>query len=627
MLDRSSICHLLSQRCYRAPVTAGRLGTANSPAVTAAHASRLSDALLRTVTHESMPMSSTDNGRTKQTFRGDGHGKAGEWVRHAKEVVEAIEARGQRALAEPIIQRGLRRLAGFREPGLKAAIVSELMKHRLTEAEAFEALHQHVTWPDTEAEDGPVRVDDANVPWQAQEFRTIWLRSMSGRESGVATTRVLMNAAVEGAQAIAIDPSLKQGIVDALEAVRVAGEIGVDEGQAIIALAFKGGAVKEEAVRRGLDGEGADRTARKVEPFPYILAGEINRNAPRVELIAGIVLANEVVGIFGPTEAGKTNLKVDMACHVAVGWPWCGHRVRQGPVVIFAPERPEMLKRRIAAWKIEHGVEEFPLAVVGDQIDLRTNTKDADRVVETVRVLTAVWGRPPVWIFYDTYAAIGAGSDEGPRDSAVVMKNIEYIHKKTKATQSPLQHSPVDRDDRPRGHGSTPATMASDIQVTKPEVGRLRALVRKGNDLPDGERACHEFTYKSVVLHVDEHGEEVTAPVLVPVPIAKQASKGDRKKVMTAPMKLLRDAFNEAVAKVSEVVRLPGVDGKVGPEVTAVNLAVVREEFNRRCATGEADQKKRAEVQRSYWRRARDSWAGEFVTQVDGDKELIWRVN
>jgi len=139
--------------------------------------------------------------------------------------------------------------------------------------------------------------------------------------------------------------------------------------------------------------------------------------------------------------------------------------------------------------------------------------------------------------------------------------------------------------------------MGTTIRVTKLERGGLRAVVKKANDQPDAGRSFHDFEYKSITLDIDPDGTRIMAPVIIPVESDGQPPEtgigAARRQPLTGPEHVFQDAFLEAIAKKPERIRLTR-DGVEGPEVVAVDLATVREEFNRRCARpneciGEAD--------------------------------------
>src|SRR5437764_13404627 len=84
---------------------------------------------------------------------------------------------------------------------------------------------------------------------------------------------------------------------------------------------------------------------------------------------------------YGMPGTAKSALASDLGAHVAAGKPWFGRRVSQGAVLYIAAERAALVKRRMAAWRIHHGLNDIPLAIVAESIDLRSSGTDADAVI------------------------------------------------------------------------------------------------------------------------------------------------------------------------------------------------------------------------------------------------------
>jgi len=59
--------------------------------------------------------------------------------------------------------------------------------------------------------------------------------------------------------------------------------------------------------------------------------------------------------------------------------------------------------------------------------------------------------------------------------------------------------------------------------------------------------------------------------------------------------------------------------------VRAVLVADVRAQFDRRYATGEGEAGQRTEAARKAFKRALERLAGQFATEVQQDREWVWR--
>lgn len=248
--------------------------------------------------------------------------------------------------------------------------------------------------------------------------------------------------------------------------------------------------------------------------FGFTLYDDIELAQRKTWLVRDFLGAGEMSCMFGPPGSGKSVLATDLAAHVAAGREWFGRRVTQGGVLYVALERAALVKRRLAAFRKHHGVEEIPLAVLSGQIDLRSSLEGVDVVLSHVEQLKTVTGVPTGLIVVDTVSRALAGGDENsPKDMGALVGNLARIQEGTGAHVSALHHIPVDGTQRLRGHGSLLG--AVDTTAGVQSNGRFRtATVDKVNDGPEGESVTFELL--SVDLHHDpETDTTTTAPVVV----------------------------------------------------------------------------------------------------------------
>jgi hypothetical protein len=246
----------------------------------------------------------------------------------------------------------------------------------------------------------------------------------------------------------------------------------------------------------------------KAKPFPFVLACDI-KVEPKVFLIDGFLGRDEQSAIYGGPGSGKSTVAVYAACCVASGLALCGRAVTPGPVLYVAAERGALIRKRIRAWRVEYNIDDLPLAVVDNAVDLRTGRVDADRIVATAAAVEAQTGAPVAWIIFDTVNRVLAGGDENaPRDMGALIGNVDLIFRATGAHCTLIHHVPLDRTDRMRGHGSLAGALDTTISV-KVKDGKVTVAVDKANDL--AQRPAMTFTFKNV-----EIAGTSGAPVAVP---------------------------------------------------------------------------------------------------------------
>jgi hypothetical protein len=359
------------------------------------------------------------------------------------------------------------------------------------------------------------------------------------------------------------------------------------------------------------------------KPYKLVLARDITAEGTlKVFLIDGFLGRDEVSFWFGEPEGGKSTAAIDAACHVATGRPWCGRAVMQGAVLYVAAERGQTVKRRIMAWRLEHEIDDFPLAVIDDSVDLRTGKVDADRILAAADELAKLSGQSVVWIIFDTLSRVLAGGDENSsRDMGILVLSIDRIHRKTKAHCSLIHHMPL-VGDRMRGHSLANGAGDTTIKVDKKD-GIVTASVAKASDLPEDEKPAMSFRFKSITVSEQPHR---TASVMVQVEASAAARaatpRTKTRKEETKVIRTFRDAFAEALDDSGETIQVHGD----GPKVRAVDIRKVRAEFARRYATGEDDPKKCAEASRKAFRRTIKELPMQFATETRDSRELIWKV-
>jgi hypothetical protein len=273
----------------------------------------------------------------------------------------------------------------------------------------------------------------------------------------------------------------------------------------------------------------------------FVTFADIEEHPRKDWLVRDFFGAGEMSALYGMPGTGKSALAGDLGAHVAAGRPWFGRQVSKGAVLFIAAERGALVERRMAAWRIHHGIDDIPLGIVAKSIDLRSDRKDADSVIACCDRLQKSFGHDPHLIIIDTVSRVLAGGDENaPRDMGHLIANLAHVQEGTGAHVLVIHHVPQGQL-RLRGHGSLLGSMDTTVSLEKSSSGSVTATIDKNNDGPEGQAIA--FRLAGVELYRDpETGETTTAPVVIPSEIVPQQA-GRKKKSLSPKYERARRAL------------------------------------------------------------------------------------
>jgi RecA-family ATPase len=166
---------------------------------------------------------------------------------------------------------------------------------------------------------------------------------------------------------------------------------------------------------------------------------------------AGLVL------VWGKQKTFKSFWLLDLFVHVAMGWPYRDHAVRQGAVIYCAFEGGHGYKGRIEAIRRHYGISDdvdVPLYVMPGQVDL---IADERALVEEFRYqLDAVF---PAVVVLDTLNRSLSGSESSDKDMTLYVKAAEAVRKAFGCVCVIVHHCGYD-DTHARGHTSPVQSLA-----------------------------------------------------------------------------------------------------------------------------------------------------------------------
>jgi AAA domain len=325
---------------------------------------------------------------------------------------------------------------------------------------------------------------------------------------------------------------------------------------------------------------------------------------------AGLVL------LWGKQKTFKSFWLLDLMVHIALGWSYRDHAVRQGTVIYCAFEGGHGYKGRIEAirrhYKIADDVS-VPLYVMPGQVDLIRDEKALirdfrEQLGETV----------PAVVVLDTLNRSLSGSESSDKDMTMYVKAAEEIRKAFGCVCVIVHHCGYD-DTHARGHTSLPAAVDAELSVERAISSPLLVVtVRQMRDGPEG--MIVRSRAQSVPLDPDSNGKPRTSIVVVPddTPGDVVLNKQGRPDTTTP---VLYEALQTAIDTKGEY-HTP--EGKV--PLQAADEAIVRDIFYRRFIDGEEDALKSLDARRKAFKRALHTAVERGVVNGEkvGTRQLLW---
>jgi len=207
-------------------------------------------------------------------------------------------------------------------------------------------------------------------------------------------------------------------------------------------------------------------------------------NLPPVRpLVDGLLYANTLVQLAGQPGSYKSFVSIGMACSVALGRSWEGHRVpKAGSVVYVAPEGASGLRTRVLAWCETNNVDPAELSgrlhFLAEPVQLG-DIVDVSEACDVARELSALL------LVLDTRARCTLGlSENDATEQGRAIHHAEAIQAAAGTTVLGVHHSGRGGD-HGRGSNAWDGAVWSDLRLTGEDL-RARIHCEKHKDAPDG---------------------------------------------------------------------------------------------------------------------------------------------
>lgn len=327
--------------------------------------------------------------------------------------------------------------------------------------------------------------------------------------------------------------------------------------------------------------------------FGAVTWSEMDQAGPEHQwLVDELLTWGERSLMAGPSGSGKTFFAMHTAMSVSRGIEFFGRPVRQCGVIYQAGEGGKGVKKRIRAYRKEHGLtpeDKMPFVLLTSPIDLFANEDNTNELIAECRHWATTFdGLPLGLIVIDTWSAATPGADENSsRDVGPVLARCERISAATGAHVMLVHHMNASGE-RVRGHTSIAANIDSVITVKKQEARRDASehhrLLREATvaKLKDGEEGSRfEFVLKAVSLESDASGKPVTSCVVIPPDLGAMSNVDTTEEVgftLTPQGKVLLQAIYTAIDRQG---MMPPPDLRLPSYCLVVEWKYIVEEFER----------------------------------------------
>lgn len=282
----------------------------------------------------------------------------------------------------------------------------------------------------------------------------------------------------------------------------------------------------------------------KAPPMRYrLLTGNHLAALPPMKWhIKGILPAEGLAAVYGPSGSGKSFLVLDALQSLAAGNNWFGNPVKPCPVVYCALEGEGGIANRVNACRTRHGAIADNIHYLLQPFSLLTSNdvQDLARAINTGNAAGGV-------VVLDTLNRAAPGADENDSKSmGQIIASAKQLQTLVGGLVLLVHHTGKDASKGLRGHSSLHAALDAAIEIRR-DGERREWLVAKSKDGGDG--AVHPFTLDVVELGHDDDGEPITSCVVRPVVEAAKAIRralppksGNQRIVWDALGELFREA-------------------------------------------------------------------------------------
>nr|BAR33134.1 putative uncharacterized protein [uncultured Mediterranean phage uvMED] len=218
-----------------------------------------------------------------------------------------------------------------------------------------------------------------------------------------------------------------------------------------------------------------NNTYKERVSFEFTRASDVVKNIkPANWLVKDIAEYESVLAIFGSAKSGKSFVAVDLACSVAQGRDWHGHKVKQSNVLYLCGEGVRGLGRRVYSWGTlnEHqDISDMPL-FISNRGSRMLDEKDFILLKDTANKIEAEHGEIGL-IVVDTLQRNfgGGGNENSTEDMSTFIERIDDLRDTYGSTIAIVHHTGHSNSGRARGSSVIQASVDWEYKVERSNSG------------------------------------------------------------------------------------------------------------------------------------------------------------
>ena len=232
------------------------------------------------------------------------------------------------------------------------------------------------------------------------------------------------------------------------------------------------------------------------------------------ELVEGLITIGSSVVVYGDSNSGKTFWALSVATAIATGSDCYGRRTDAGLVIYLASEAPSSIRSRMQAIKKHHQCDLGNLVMVPVPMNFYSGDQDARDVIELVKAVEHMKGKPVRLIIGDTLARMSAGANENSgEDMGPVMARFDQVAASTGAALMIIHHNGKDAAKGARGWSGIRAHIDTEIEVVEKD-GVRSVTVTKQRELPSKGDSIY-FKLEVIEMGSTKFGKAATTCVAI----------------------------------------------------------------------------------------------------------------